>query len=981
MIIEGYSLKNSRITKLLMISVFLTVLAFSITSIYGQDIYVNPLTGDDGYSGLVGSPKASISGAVSAANHDDRIILENGTYTGNENIKIDVEKNLTFIGESKDNVIIDAKGKGNFFNILASYNVSFENITFKDGLNSLGGAILSSGTLTVKNSIFINNTVSKESGGGAIHFDGKTLIEDCIFINNHAGYGGALYNNGGNETIILNSQFINNTAYQHGGAMDNVAGNNVTIRNSSFLNNKAETTSGGAIYIHDNDKFEIDNCEFINNSAKTDGGAIFNYGNNTYIHNSNFTDNKGTMGGAIYNYQNTNTTVENSSFRDNIATKIKSGGAIYNEGNLSIGSTNFENNKAEDYSYGGAIYNDGTISSLNNCIFQGNYADNGGGAIYNKNKISSINKCMFMFNSADSTTSHGGGAILNEGDDEISFKGVTFYSNLAISAGGGAIDSYSSKLTFDDTNFILNFGSYGGAIRSLSADSLKLYNSSFNYNTADHQGGSLYFTGDNFNSIYSNFTGNVANHDGGGLYLGSCGNSEIHYNNFTMNVGDNGGAIYQDGGYLNLETNFLIFNSANQTTSNGGAIYTKNGAFNMNDNTFDRNYAIGSGGAIYNQNSKGLINYTILHENFCNDNGGALYNNHFNVSINNCSVYSNYAIGSGGSIYNDKEGTNFLVNQTLFGNNTANKNGGSICNLADSFFTYFSGFGSSKTVEGSGGALYNKGNNIIVELSNFEYNFAQEDGGGIYNNGNALKTTNVNMTGNIAHGYGGGYYDESNHLQAELTNFKDNAAGKRGNDYYTEADKEAVIIGTMIGLSVILIVITALSIIVPAATGLYGVVAVSATAAGWSAGVCTAAVYGVQALVAICASLIFIGIEEAVSSACPEFEEWESEYWYIATIVFVICAVGTALITSHIVDGIYTLAAAVNHIGINASMAISAGAAIQFINNLAAGLAVGGAVAVVIGRIAYVVGILFQYVHLDDWLINLIALGSKGVSN
>jgi len=178
-----------------------------------------------------------------------------------------------------------------------------------------------------------------------------------------------LYNNGGNETVILNSQFINNTAYQHGGAMDNVAGNNVTIRNSSFLNNKAETTSGGAIYIHDNDKFEIDNCEFINNSAKTDGGAIFNYGNNTYIHNSNFTDNKGTMGGAIYNYQNTNTTVENSSFRDNIATKIKSGGAIYNEGhNLSINNSNFKNNSNI------AIY---TIVNSTN-ISNSNFKDNEG---------------------------------------------------------------------------------------------------------------------------------------------------------------------------------------------------------------------------------------------------------------------------------------------------------------------------------------------------------------------------------------------------------------------------------------------------------------------------------------------------------------------------------------------------------------------------------------------------------------------------
>jgi hypothetical protein len=427
----------------------------------------------------------------------------------------------------------------------------------------------------------------------------------------------------------------------------------------------------------------------------------------------------------------------------------------------------------------------------------------------------------------------------------------------------------------------------------------------------------------------------------------------------------------------------LIFNHANKTTSNGGGIYTKNGIFNIDNNTFDRNYGVGDGGAIYNQNSKGLINYTTLHENFCSGDGGAIYNNNYNVSLESCSIYNNYALGSGGSLYNDKGGTNFLVSRTLFANNTANKDGGSIYNLADSFFTYFSGFGSSKTVEGSGGALYNKGNNIIVELSNFEYNFAQSDGGGIYNNGDAIRTTNLNMTGNVAHGYGGGYYDESNHLQAELTNFKDNFAGKSGDDYYTASDKDAKIIGCMIGLSVILIVITALSIFIPTAAGLYSAVAASATAAGWSAGACTAAVYGVQALIAVCSSLIFIGIEEAISSACPDFEDWESEYWYIATIIFVICAVGTALITSYIVGFIYTLEASAAEIGINgvsASTPLSTEAAVEFIVNFP-GLPAGGGVALVFSKISYVVGILFQYIHLDDWLINLISLGSKGLSN
>jgi len=627
-------------------------------------------------------------------------------------------------------------------------------------------------------------------------------------------------------------------------------GSPITDYSHEDFNNFVNNNNGNSDYIYNNSVEHRENATVLNGG----GQQIFNVENgvNLELDGLFLVNGSSLKGGAIHN--NGNLTINDSYFNgnevldNNVRDQEKGGGgAIYNEGNLNLSSTNFLRNIANDYSPGGAIYNTGNISQLEKCMFSYNSADNGGGAIYNKGKITQLIKDMFMANTANSTTGRCGGAILDEGENSLSFKDIVFSFNSALAGGGGAVDSYSANLSFENSTLTFNTAkTYGGSIRLLNGGSLDLNNLTFNYNVADHQGGSVYYTGESFKSFDCDFTGNVAKNDGGGLYLASCENSQLQSNNFTLNIGDNGGAIYQDGGSLKLEDNTLMFNSANQTTSNGGAVYTKNGMFNLNNNTFDRNYAIGSGGAIYNQNSKGLINYTTLHENLAGDNGGALYNNHFNVSINKCSVYSNYAIGSGGSIYNDKSGTNFLVNQTLFGNNTANKDGGSICNLADSFFTYFSGFGSSKTVEGSGGALYNKGNNIIIELSDFQYNFAEEDGGGIYNNGDAIRTTNVNMTGNMAHGYGGGYYDESNHLQAELTNFKDNAAGKRGNDYYTEADKQAVIIGTMIGLAVIMIVITAVSVIVPPAAGLYGAVGASMVAAGFSAGVCEAAIYGIQ---------------------------------------------------------------------------------------------------------------------------------------
>jgi predicted outer membrane repeat protein len=759
----------------------------------------------------------------------------------------------------------------------------------------------------------------------------------------------------------------NNTNYSHEEFNKLMDTNNLAVYND-MINNSVEHQENATIIngngsarmfnILANANLELSGLFLVNGSSSLQGGAINNKGN-LKIDDSYFMDNE--------------------VFDNNPRSHAEryGGGAIYNEGRLELSLTNFMGNRAHDYSRGGAIYNTGMIKSFNNCSFTSNYAANGGGAIYNNKKIDSINKNLFYGNVADSATSHCGGAILDEGNDIMNLKRAVFYSNLAKTGGGGAVDSYSSsEIKSENSTFIFNHAeTYGGAIRLLNGKTLTLDNTSFNYNTAEHQGGSIYYTGENLNSFNCDYTGNVAENDGGGLYLGSCTNLSFFNNDFTMNVAGNGGAIYQNGGFLNLNNNTLIFNNANRTTNMGGAIYTENAEFNINNDIFDRNYALGSGGAIFNQNSKGLINCTIFYENFCSNNGGALYNNQYNVTINNCSVYDNSAGCNGGSIYNDKEGTNFLVNQTLLANNTAVKNGGSIYNIADSTFIYFSGFGSNIAVEGSGGALYNDGNNIIIELNNFQYNLAEDSGGAIFNNGKHIKTTNVNMTNNEAHKYGGGYYDESNDLNAEFMNFNDNHAGINGDDYYTKADKDAKVIGCMIGLAVAMIVITIISVFVPSATGLYAAVGAAAVASGFSTGAASLLVFLAQAGVAVLAGLIFMGIEEAVSAACPEFEEWNSKYWYISLIVFVLCAATTAIITIGVVNAAFQASSKLlGIIGEYEIYQMTADFAAEIYGALGAlGNNIGTRIA---GWIARILAFSFSIAHLDDWLINGITIGA-----
>ncbi|MDR3222844.1 MAG: hypothetical protein LBT66_03775 [Methanobrevibacter sp.] len=722
----------------------------------------------------------------------------------------------------------------------------------------------------------------------------------------------------------------------------------------------------------DPDSIKNESIEHVENATTLDGGDsanIFNISENTNLNLEGFyiTNCTNLKGGAINNRGNLTINdayfVGNKVVDDNIWDREDGGGgAIYNEGNLDLNLVNFKFNEALDYASGGAIYNKGTINTMYRCMFSANYATGGGGAIYNKNKIVSSTKNMFVTNVADSEISHGGGAILDEGKDIINYKGNVFSFNIAQSGGGGAVDSYSNGANFENTSFIFNNAkTYGGAVRLLGGKSLNLENCTFNYNSVEHEGGSVYYTGDYFNSNSCNYTGNVADNDGGGLYLQSYEN-QFNNNSFTMNVGDNGGAIYHNGGTLNLNNNILLFNMANKTTSNGAGIYTKNGIFNINNNTFERNTAYGSGGAIYNQNSKGTIDYCVLNENICKNNGAALYNNYFNVSLLNSSVFNNYALGNGGAIYNDNYGTNFLVKQSLFENNTANKNGGSIYNTADSFFTYFSGFELNRaglgTGKGSGGAIYNDANNVILSVSDFGLNYAEDSGGAIYNNG-ILSTDALNITYNAAAGYGGGLYDESNTWGAKDTKFSFNEAGKSGDDYYSADDKIPNIVGCIIGLALVLIVITILVVVVPEATGLYGLVAVAAGHFGLSAGVGTALLYITQVVFIAIGVGIFMAIEDAISSACPEFEEWGSKYWYVLTIIFIICAVGTSLLTGYVAG----IALA------SSNIATSLEEGVKFVETW---LQAGGIVSRALGWIFRGVGWAFMYLHVDDWVIGIV---------
>ena len=338
-----------------------------------QVFYINA-SANPGGDGSEGNPYKSLNDVLNdyrLRNAAD-IMIASGTYTGENNTNLTINKNLYFEKYGDGEAIFDAEGLSRIWNVNAT-SINIAGLTFKNGKadNNYGGAIYIAKAL-------INSNIN------------------ATFINNTAKEGGAIYINAGDVSGNLTGTFINNTAvgfYSYGGAIyikESVSGN----LGGTFINNAAvgNYTRCGAIYIGGGVSGNL-NGIFINNTADYQGGAI-------YIRNSvsgnitgTFVNNSADNGGAIYI-----TTLSGNLegiFINNTAIK---GGAVYTGGVGVSGNLGgiFINNTADN---GGSIYNLDfeSILVIQDSIFINNANTMG---IYSKNNITTVN-CWFGNNATN----------------------------------------------------------------------------------------------------------------------------------------------------------------------------------------------------------------------------------------------------------------------------------------------------------------------------------------------------------------------------------------------------------------------------------------------------------------------------------------------------------------------------------------------------------------------------------------------------
>ncbi len=559
---------------------FVIFFSFGVSNVAAANassIYVNGSSGNDSWDGQIASwngtsgPKATIDNATETVTSNGTVYIADGTY--NEN-NIIINRNLTLIGESQENTIIDGNYINTIFNIKNGANVYFINLKISNGdAANNGGAIENNGSLDIENCTITDNYANN---GGAIENDGNLDIENSTITNNFANNGGAIENDG--NLYLNNSTFLSNSAsYISGWSWD---WNDLSDDNPIF------SGMGGAIL--DNGDLTIKNSDFDTNTAVY-GGAIYNNDTSLFISGSTFTYNFANNGGAI---ENDGTLVlNNSTFLSNSASYIIGwgwdwyhlnydpilldgmGGAICDNGNLTVTNSDFNNNTALD---GGAIFDNGTSLFVKGSTFTNNTA-----LAYDSNenplKITVYNNLTILTTSLkliynfyeiiyNPDLIDKAQSILDSVNSLITlskeYKITTKFEGV-----GGAIDNYASNPTVTGSIFNNNTAQTGGAIQNFGIGNFNVSNSTFTNNTA-LEGGAIYdnATLTNTSLIVTNnsFNQNGAL-DGGGAICYNCGVNQMYgqldvtENIFNGNIANLGGVVYvningNSNSYINFNT-------------------------------------------------------------------------------------------------------------------------------------------------------------------------------------------------------------------------------------------------------------------------------------------------------------------------------------------------------------------------------------------------------------------------------------------
>ena len=638
------------------------------------------------------------------------------------------------------------------------------------------GIFVAGSDFTVSDCVFDKNTAfgkgnmtpNNNNGAAIVVTDtGKDItgiITDSNFTNNKAHFSGAVDICEGKITI-KNSIFVNNSAEYCAGAIavdSQINKPAVEIINSKFDSNSAEY--GGAIYNYYN--LTVVDSTFTNNSKDT----IYNFRvANLDLGIKTFTDLQNAIGlvrGTLTLNQNiAMTDDEAANFKDGVAINkniridgkghtidARDLGRIFSIGEgftVTLTNTTLINGKATE---GGAIYNDGSLT-LSDVKLSDNAADSYGGAVFNNGELivsDSVFDSNDIVNRGSASVDYGGAAIYNWYDGVLTVSGSNFTNNIKNYKNGdrlvGAIATIGDA-TISDSYFVNNAGRWGGAISAsgylLAGDdvnTLTVSGSTFKENGGLY-GAGIFVAGSDFTVSDCVFDKNTAFGKG----------------NMTPN-NNNGAAIVVTDTGKDITGAITGSNFTNNKAQYGGAIYICEGNIAISNSLFENNSADVEGGAIDIDSAINNPVVTVEDSKFVNNTPQAIHNSkelHLGIETftdlqNAIDLVDGILTLDSDIVMTDDEAAGFVggvaINKDIVidgkGHTISAEDLGRIFSIGEGFTVTLTNATLINGKADKGGAIYNDGSLTLsdVKLSD---NAADSYGGAVFNNGELIVSDSV----------------------------------------------------------------------------------------------------------------------------------------------------------------------------------------------------------------------------------------------
>ena len=648
------------------------------------------------------------------------------------------------------------------------------------------GIFVSGSDFTVSDCVFDKNTAfgkgnmtpNNNNGAAIVVTDtGKDItgiITDSNFTNNKAHFSGAVDICEGKITI-KNSIFVNNSAEYCAGAIavdSQINKPAVEIINSKFDSNSAEY--GGAIYNYYN--LTVVDSTFTNNSKDT----IYNFRvANLDLGIKTFTDLQNAIGlvrGTLTLNQNiVMTDDEAANFKDGVAINkniridgkghtidARDLGRIFNIGEgftVTLTNTILINGRATE---GGAIYNDGSLT-LSDVKLSDNAADSYGGAVFNNGHLvvgNSVFDSNDIVNRGSASVDYGGAAIYNWYDGVLTVSGSNFTNNIKNYKNGdrlvGAVATIGDA-TISDSYFVNNAGRWGGAISASGyliagddVNTLTVSGSTFKENGGLY-GAGIFVSGSDFTVSDCVFDKNTAFGKG----------------NMTPN-NNNGAAIVVTDTGKDITGAITGSNFTNNKAQYGGAIYICEGNIAISDSLFENNSADVEGGAIDIGSAINNPVVTVENSKFVNNTPQAIHNSK--------------ELHLGIETFTDLQNAINLVDGILTLDSdiamTDDEAAGFVNGVIINKDIVIDGKGHTISAEDLG-RIFSIGEGFTVTLTNATLiNGKADKGGAIYNDG-SLTLSDVKLSDNAADSYGGAVFNNG-HLVVGNSVFDSNDIVNRG---------------------------------------------------------------------------------------------------------------------------------------------------------------------------------------------------------